>query len=196
MANPLSSKTPTSPLLRLNLILTGVLLIAVIVILGLTLDKRSQVAYVKVGELLDKYQGMVDARAQYQQKEKTWKANVDTLGQELEQMVKDYEKKSGGMTVRERQLTEQLLETRQNEFVRFRDAMQQKAREEDTKMTEAVVNKVNAYLKEYGEDAGYDLILGATSGGNILYGIDGIDITQDVLKGLNATYTAPQPANG
>lgn len=195
MANPIQSKPLSHPLLRINLILTGVLLIAVIVNLGLTLDKRSQVAYVKVGELLDKYQGMVDARAQYQLKEKTWKANVDTLGQELEQMVKDYERKSGSMSARERQLTEQLLETKQNEFLRFRDAMQQKAREEDTKMTEAVVNKVNAYLKEYGEDAGYDLILGATSGGNILYGIDGIDITQDVLKGLNATYTAPQPTN-
>ena len=180
------------PLLRLNLILTGVLLVGLLVVLGITLDSRSRVAYVKVGELLDKYQGMVDARAEYKQKEQVWMANVDTLGQELEQMIKDYEKKRAGYSARERGLTEQLIETKQQEFLRFRDAMQQKAREEDQKMTEGVVNKVNAYLKEYGEDSGYDLILGATAGGNILYGIEAIDLTEEVLKGLNESYVKPQ----
>ena len=165
---------------------------ALLVVLGLTLDRRSKVAYVKVGELLDKYQGMIDARAEYKQKEQVWMANVDTLGQELEQMIKDYEKKRAGYSARERTLTEQLIETKQQEFLRFRDAMQQKAREEDQKMTEGVVNKVNAYLKEYGEDSGYDLILGATAGGNILYGIEAIDLTEAVLKGLNESYVKPQ----
>jgi outer membrane protein len=192
MANPLPAKVASNPLLRLNLILTGVLLIGVIVNLGLTLDKRSQVAYVKVGELLDKYQGMVDARAAYKLKEQVWMANVDTLGQELELMIKDYEKKRAGYSSRERKLSEQLIETKQQEFLRFREAMQQKAQEEDRKMTESVVNKVNAYLKEYGEDSGYDIILGATAAGNILYGIEAIDLTEKVLKGLNESYVKPQ----
>jgi len=45
-----------------------------------------------------------------------------------------------------------------------------------------------AHLEQYGKDNGYDLLLGTTDGGNVLYGTPALDITQEVLDALNETY--------
>jgi outer membrane protein len=43
-------------------------------------------------------------------------------------------------------------------------------------------------VEEYGKENGYDLILGTTTSGNILYGTEKKDITEQVLNALNNAY--------
>jgi outer membrane protein len=56
-------------------------------------------------------------------------------------------------------------------------------------MTSDVVTQVNAYLKKYGESKGYTVILAATEYGNLAYADDDLDITDEVLEGLNKEYS-------
>jgi outer membrane protein len=49
---------------------------------------------------------------------------------------------------------------------------------------------VNEYVKRYGEKNGYTIILANTQIGNIAYAEDRIDITDEVLKGLNSEYVS------
>ena len=44
------------------------------------------------------------------------------------------------------------------------------------------------YIKEYNSDAKYDFIL-TKMGGNMLYANEALDITNDVVKGLNAKHS-------
>lgn len=55
-------------------------------------------------------------------------------------------------------------------------------------MTADVVNEVNAFLKEYGEEKGYTIIMAATEYGNIAYADEDLDITDEVLERLNKQY--------
>lgn len=55
-------------------------------------------------------------------------------------------------------------------------------------MTGDVVTHVNAYLKKYGESKGYKIILAATEYGNLAYAEEGLDITDQVLEGLNKEF--------
>jgi outer membrane protein len=66
--------------------------------------------------------------------------------------------------------------------------VQLKAKEEEQKMTQTVLNEVNDYLKEYGEKHNYTFILGATGVGNIVYAKKSRDITEEILNGLNKLY--------
>ncbi len=148
----------------------------------------ARVAYVKLGPLLEKYQGMIDARADYQRISFAWRANVDTLANELQNRIKAYEKDRARMSPKERQLSEELLRNKQQQFIQYRDATQSKAQEEDRKMTESVLQKVNTYVEKYGKRSRYHIILGANSSGNIMYAAEALDITEEITKGLNEEY--------
>jgi outer membrane protein len=55
-------------------------------------------------------------------------------------------------------------------------------------MNVALIDSVMNFLKRYNEKYKFDYILGFTKGGNILYANDTLDVTNDVIKELNAAY--------
>ena len=61
-------------------------------------------------------------------------------------------------------------------------------KESITKSSE-VTQSIISYIQEYNSNAKYDFIL-TKMGGNMLYSNEGLDITKDVVKGLNAKYSA------
>jgi outer membrane protein len=62
---------------------------------------------------------------------------------------------------------------------------------EETRLTKSneVTQSIISYIQEYNSNAKYDFIL-TKMGGNMLYSNEGLDITKDVVKGLNAKYSA------
>jgi len=177
-------------MLQRILVALGVLnLVAVIVLFFFVFRKHQHVVYVDSAKLLQQYTGMATARAAYEQKAGIWKANVDTLTHEVQAQITRYEKEQGGMSVRERTVTQELIRIKQRQLSEYQQAVTVQAREEDEKITGDVLTQVNAYLKKYGESKGYTIILAATSYGNLAYADEVLDITDDVLSGLNAEYS-------
>jgi outer membrane protein len=173
---------------KINLAL-GVVNILVAAFLAYTFFFAQQkVVYVNSGKLLNDYKGMIDARAAYQQKANSWKANIDTLTKEVQASIFKYEKESPKMTAKERQLSQELIRSKQNQLGQYQQALNAQAQQEDQKMTSEVVTQVNAYLKRYGEAHGYKIILAATEYGNLAYADEKLDITSEVIAGLNQEY--------
>lgn len=152
------------------------------------LGSSNKVVYVDSQKLVNGYQGMLDARKVYQQKATAWKANIDTLANEVQQQIFKYEKESSKMTQKERELSTELIRTKQKQLGEYQQAMNAQAQQEDSKMTTDVLVQVNAYLKKYGESNGYKIILAATEYGNLAYADEALDITEEVLNGLNKEY--------
>ena len=117
-----------------------------------------------------------------------WQSNVDTLEAELWAEQQKFEQEEEQMTVKERKLSQKLLLTKRQQLSDYLKAIQEKAKQEDSKMTTQVVEQVNTYLKDYGQKKGYRIIIAATEFGNLAYAEEGLDITEEVLKGLNKTY--------
>src|SRR5688572_30639259 len=69
--------------------------------------------------LVNNYKSMQDARKAYQQKATTWKANTDTLVSEVQRQIMRYEKESGKMTSKERQLSQELIKTKQKQLAEY-----------------------------------------------------------------------------
>ncbi len=55
-------------------------------------------------------------------------------------------------------------------------------------MSQQVWNRLNQYIKEYGEANQYKIILGTQGNGNIMFAQDGVDITTTVLEYANSKY--------
>ena len=170
-------------------IIISVFTLLLVISIGIYVYTHHQnIVYVDSAQLVNGYKGMQAARKVYQQKASTWKANIDTLASEVQKQIMQYEKEVGKMTAKEKQLSQELIKTKQNQLVEYQRAMNTQAQQEDGKMTEDVVTQINAYLKKYGKDHGYKIIMAATQYGNIAYADEGLDITKEVLEGLNKEY--------
>ncbi len=165
-----------------------ILILAVAVLYAQRFTDTQKTVYVDSNKLVNGYKGMQDAKKVYQQKATQWKANVDTLTSELQAAIMKYEKEVGKMTAKEKSLTQELLRSKQKQLGEFQQAMNTKAQQEDGQMTTQVITQINAYLKKYGKKKGYRIIFAATDYGNIAYAEDDMDITEEVLEGLNSEY--------
>lgn len=145
--------------------------------------------YVDAQKLVNGYKGMTDARKELEGKVATWRSNLDTLRSEVELVMKDYEAKRSSLSERERKLTEELIKTKQEQFVNYQQVINEKIQSADQELSSKVLGKVNDYIKRYGQQKGYKIIMAATKYGNIVYAAESTDITDEVLEGLNAEYS-------
>jgi len=149
----------------------------------------NKVAYIESGKLLDGYKGMQDARKAFEAKAKRWEAQNQTMVQGFQTAVQQYQKQGESMTAEQRAATEQKLGAQQQQVAMSQQKLQQQAQEEEAKMTQNVLGRLNKQVEKYGKANGYRLILIAAPSGTIAYGRKDLDITPQVLKYLNQEYT-------
>jgi outer membrane protein len=83
---------------------------------------------------------------------------------------------------------EELIDSKQQQYLDYEQAINNKISAADKQLTSKVLGKVNDYIRRYGKSNGYDIIMAATQYGNIVYAKDKMDITNEVLQGLNKGY--------
>ncbi|MFC4816015.1 OmpH family outer membrane protein [Flavobacterium sp. GCM10023249] len=148
----------------------------------------SDLVYVDVNKLIQGYKRTAGAKAEFDKKAATMKANIDSLVAGWQNELKAYEKERASLSPKELKLKQELLGNKQQQINGYQEAIQKQIQEEDKKITQTVINEINDYVKEYGKKHGYKIIFGASGGGNIMYADESSDLTEDVLKGLNAEY--------
>lgn len=147
-----------------------------------------KLAYVRSSELVSKYKGMQEASALYKEKMAKWQANIDTLEVDYQRSVGKYNLEFSKLSATSRKESQESLQKQRQNIQQYVKTLDEKAREEDEKMTVGVINQINSFVESYGKDNGYDFIFGTTQDGNILYGSKGKDITEDIITALNNSY--------
>lgn len=172
-------------------ILTAVVLILVVfTLLSFFVFPSQKIAYVDSARLLNGYKAMVEARKEFEKKQATWQANVDTLMTDVQDAIKKYEKTAATGTDKERQMARELITGKQKQLYDYQNATRQNAAQEEQRLTQNVLTTVNAYLLRYGKKHNFKMILIAANG-NIAYADPGMDITDKVVEDLNKEYSVP-----
>lgn len=166
----------------------NVLMLAGLAVIYYLHFEGKKTVFVESSRLLSNYKGMLAAKQQYQAKSSVWQANIDTLVNDVQKSIKNYEASSAGYSTKEKELAQELIRTKQRQLADYQKAIQDKAGQEDAKMTSQVLDEVNAYIKRYGEEHGYKIILAASEYGNIAYAEEELNITDEILEGLNKEY--------
>lgn len=174
------TKSSTQVILNITVIAAILFLFAYIFIL-----KNDRIVYVDSGRIMNEYKGAIQAKKAYDEKTKSWQANIDTLTLDFQNGMRKYEKELAGMSAREMELSKQLLNSKQKQLADYQRAIQDNARQEDAKLYQGIVTEINAFLLKYGKDHNYKMILIANQSGNIAYARDGLDVTAEVIKELN-----------
>jgi outer membrane protein len=63
---------------------------------------------------------------------------------------------------------------------------------DQNKTNVALYGKITDFLKKYAQESNLEVVLKFDTSSDVLYGNPGIDISQDVIKGLNEQYKADQ----
>jgi outer membrane protein len=130
---------------------------------------------------------MVQARSDFEKKQAVWQSNIDSLTNDVKDAMKKYEKTAAAGTDKEKQLSKELISSKQKQLYDYQNAIKQNASQEEQRLTQNVLTTVNNYLLRYGKKHGYRMILIAANG-NIAYADPGMDITDKVVDQLNKEY--------
>jgi outer membrane protein len=174
---------------KIHFAISSISLIGLIVISLFLFSKSPKIVYVDSIKVLSGYKGMEYAKKEYDVKVSVWNANLDTLKMEMEIKFQEYETKRLKLSVKEKELMEELLETKRQQYLNYQQMVAEKMKKEDQELTAKVHTKVNDYLKRYGEQKGYAFILGANQYGSIVYAENAVNITDEVIEGLNKEFT-------
>ncbi len=148
-------------------------------------SKTPKIAYIDTNKLLSGVKEMQILQEQLKRERAIAKLKIDTLTTEFETALKAHEKELAQMTSKEKKLSEELLQNKQNQLVQYQQAINQKLQQQEQEKMGEVMKQVNSHIAEYGKKKGYTIIL-ATANGNIAYADDAIDVTADVIKEMSS----------
>lgn len=150
-----------------------------------------KIAYINTDTLMAKYQYALDLEKQLKDFQA---AKENSYKQQIMKFQKDYEAyiKGGGenMTLSQQQATEKELTERSNRLQALEGELSQQIAEKTIKESEKMTKAVYNFIRDYNaQNQQFDLILARSfSSSPILYGNEGMDITDEIVKGLNEEY--------
>lgn len=164
------------------------LIVAVVAAYIFSNYNKVEVAYVRSHDLIYSYEGTKEAMVKFEGQKSQWQGNVDTLKLDFQRAISAYNKEYGQLSGEERKTREEMLGNQRQQLEVYAQAIDNKIKEEDSKLMESVLNQVNSFVEGYAKENGYDIILGTTTSGSILYGEERLDVTDEVLEALNGKY--------
>jgi outer membrane protein len=194
---------------NVSLILNGVLFVAVAILYYLHFAPKGsesanesaatptdlKIAYINSDSVLKYYDYFNVNRQKLEEKGKKMDQEFRNRAQSLQNDIGAYQRNLGSMTIGQAKAVEEDLGKRQQNLQLYQRSLEQEIMNEQAKMNEDLYAKITAYLKEYGQARGLDAVLKYDPTSDLLYGGQALDITQDVIKGLNEAYkaeTSPQ----
>jgi outer membrane protein len=189
---------------NLSLILNIVLLVAVVILYVLHFSGRAttqskssssdtsavnlKLAYINSDSVLKHYDYLKVNREQLEAKTKKMDQDLQNRTTGLRNEIANYQRSVSGMTLGQARAAEEDLGKKQQNLQLYQQSLQQQLMQEEAKLNKELYDRITGFLKGYGREKGLQVVLKFDPTSDVLYGGESLDITQDVIKGLNESY--------
>ena len=164
-----------------------------------TTAAAGSIVFFNIDKVVESYDMANDLRSVVETKVSGIQSEIDRRGNKLQKDANDFQNKmdKGLLTTSVANAQYQKLQQQQNEYQQYVVRKQQEMQEEQQVMLNQIMNAIAEYVEAYNAEKQYALIL--TTSGDILpapvvTGLDKLDITQEILDGLNAEYVKTKAA--
>jgi outer membrane protein len=113
---------------------------------------------------------------------------MDSLSQEFQKEVMQFQSKQQSMTQKQLEETYQMLGQKQQQLQQQYQVEQQELEKAFQTEIDTVISQVKDFVKQYGKDNKYKYILGSNEAGSVIYGEESSDLTKVILEALNTKY--------
>ncbi len=151
---------------------------------------KGDIVYVDLDRVLMEYDMANDLRSVVETKVQNIQAEVNRRGKKLENDIADFQNKidKGLMTRSVAEAQGQKLSQQEVEFNNYAAQKQQEINEEQVVMMNQLGDAIQTFINKYNEEKQYAMILTNSGGAPVITADAALDITDDVLAGLNEEY--------
>ena len=149
------------------------------------------IVFIDIDSVLNNYQMYIDYNDEFERKAKISEAELVSKQKTYQKDVNDYQYKAqrGLITRAEDQQVQQQLYTKQQNLLKLQQDLQSELAEQEQVRVNLVLNSITEYLKEVQPKYNYKFVFAnRLNGGSIFYGSDKLDITKEIIQGLNEKY--------
>ena len=153
--------------------------------------KESKIVYVNLDVLNEKYEYIQEVSASAKAEQRSLESQYQSKAQKLQDDYVAYQTKAqqGLLSENQARTEEEALMKRKEELDQL-ELKNQALMERIQEKTDDMNENLKAYIKEYNKNSGYHYVLGYSNSplSQLLLADDSLDITQEILEGLNTQY--------
>lgn len=185
-----NEKEKISPI-KILLILMSVVLLAVTavtMVLISGLRHTPKIAVVDNNYLVTQFSEAIAAQKEYAQQKLQWDNNLKTIQDSLDTIVKVMSTSFNKSSPAERSSLESRLNHWNQEYRRYLKTVDQMSVKKEQELMAPVIERLNAFVKTWAKQNGFDIIIGSGNGGVILSTTEQYNVTDRILSDLNMMY--------
>lgn len=196
---------------NLPIILSSLALIGVLVLFGMNMSgskgstkkadtsaskdmtTKGRIAYVNIDTLEAKYEYLIEETKAFETRKNSMSNELERSQKKFQQdyMAAQRKAEAGTLTQAEYESTAKRLQQMQQSLERREVALTEKLLKEQEEFNKNLKERLDKFLGEYNEDKEFDYILSYSSAlGVIMLGNEALNITDDVVSGMNKAYKA------
>ncbi|MBA4055811.1 MAG: outer membrane chaperone Skp [Marivirga sp.] len=195
---------------NLSLILNAVLLVAVGILFYLQFSDGKpsasssssvepgdvKIAYIRSDSVLKYYEYLKVNKVQLEEKTKKMDQDYRNRALGLQNEIAAYQRNVNSMTLGQVRATEEDLGKKQQNLQLYQQSLGQQLMEEEAKLNKELYDRITVFLKKYGNDKGFQIVLKYDPTSDVLFAGDALDISNDVIAGLNEDYKIEKSGTG
>lgn len=153
-------------------------------------ETNNDIAYVDIDTLMSLYQFCKDNMLRITQQSESYKNQLNRKSQALQQAAMEFQQKIQQGKFTSQQQAEQAqasLQKMQTDLQNLQEKLSEQFDKEQLQYNNQLRDSIRNFLKAYNKDKRYKMII-SKAGDNILLADPSLDITKDVVNGLNKRY--------
>lgn len=152
-------------------------------------NQAELIVYVNSDTLLNNYEYFKAVKAQFEDKSKKAQADLTAKGTAFQKEVANYQQSAANLSADQRASTEERLARKQQELATYNQNAGNALANEEAQENEKLYNKVSDFLKDFAKAKGYKMVLTYSKANpTVLYADESLDVTKEVVNGLNELY--------
>lgn len=153
------------------------------------IKSASIIVFVNSDSLLNNYDYYKAVKTKLQDLSQKAQAEIAAKSQAFQKEVAAYQKSTSSLTPMQKNATEKRLAKKQQDLQMLSQSTSQQLQEEEASQNSKLYDRIATYLKTYTKQKGYKIVLTFSKANpSMLYGDDSLDVTKEVLAGLNEEY--------
>ncbi|MBQ0024797.1 MAG: OmpH family outer membrane protein [Bacteroidales bacterium] len=156
-----------------------------------TSAQAGDIVYLRIDTLIMQYDMYSDLRSAFEAKATSVQDDLQKKGRKLESDIKAFENQinKGLLTRSAAEQQQNALQQRQQDLQNLANQKQYELQEEEMVLNNQIMDAIKTFLEGYNEEHNFAAILTTSEATNVvIMGSPALDITQQVVEGLNAEY--------
>jgi len=144
------------------------------------------IAYVNSDSLLTNYNYYEEVSKRLDEKRLKLQQEYTRRAEGLQRQIEDYQRTVNNLTIAQARAVEEDLGRKRQNLMQYQETISQELMREESVITQELYDKVSSFLKTYGDENNLQVVLTYSAGSGLLYANDALNITNHVIRGLNA----------